>query len=58
MDETWTQRAEKVLGLMEKLPDSKPGSPEKQFQQAVWSLCQQVKELDKGDGQFVPPPLF
>jgi hypothetical protein len=57
MAETWTERADKVLKLMETVTTGqtfKEGSAQKEFYQAVWSLCQKVKDLDSGDGQFVP----
>jgi hypothetical protein len=42
---------------MKKVPCK--SAEEKEFQQAVWSLCQQVKDLDTPQmGQFVPDPLF
>ena len=44
MEETWTQRADKVLALMAKVPSGAEGSPEKDFQRAVWSLCQKLKD--------------
>jgi hypothetical protein len=59
MKDTWTQRANKVLKLMEATP--KPQTqPEIDSQRAVWVLCQQLKDSDEGSGdsQFVPPPLF
>jgi len=54
--ETWTDRVNRVLALLEKLPSAKEGSDEKEFQRAVWSLCQQLKETDAGreGGQMVP----
>ena len=58
MEETWTQRADKIIEMMRDLPVSKPDSPEMKFKQAVWSLCQEVKQLDEGFGQFVPDPLY
>jgi hypothetical protein len=56
----WTERANKVLRLMEKLPVTKEGSPEKEFQRAVWSLCQQIKDGEPGndDGQFIAPSIM
>ena len=60
MEETWTQRADNVLALMKKVPSGAEGSPEKNFQRAVWSLCQKLKDGEaKADGgNFVPPHLF
>jgi hypothetical protein len=60
MEETWTQRADNVLALMEKVPSGAEGSPEKNFQRAVWSLCQKLKDGEaKADGgSLVVPPLF
>jgi len=59
MEENWTQRANNVLALMEKVPSGAEGSPEKNFQRAVWSLCQKLKDGEaKADGGgLVAPPL-
>jgi hypothetical protein len=59
MEETWTQRADKVLALMEKVPSGAEGSPEKDFHRGVWSLCQKLKdgEAKAGGGGLVAPPL-
>jgi hypothetical protein len=59
MEETWTQRADNVLALMKKVPSGAEGSPEKNFQRAVWSLCQKLKDGEaKADGGgLVAPPL-
>jgi hypothetical protein len=60
MEETWTQRANNVLVLMDKVPSGAEGSPEKNFQRAVWSLCQKLKDGEaKADGgNLIVPPLF
>jgi hypothetical protein len=59
MEETWTQRANNVLALMEKVPSGAEGSPEKNFHRAVWSLCQKLKdgEAKVDGGGLVAPPL-
>jgi hypothetical protein len=56
----WTERVDNVLGLMEKLPVAKEGTPEKEFQEAVRSLCQRIKDTDPGndDGQFIAPSIM
>jgi hypothetical protein len=53
MKETWTQRADKVLALMGKVPSGAEGSPEKDFQRAVWSLCQKLKDSEADGGQLI-----
>jgi hypothetical protein len=60
MEETWTQRADKVLALMEKVPSGAEGSPEKDFQRAVWSLCQKLKDAEAGadGGKFIAPSIM
>jgi hypothetical protein len=58
MEETWTQRANNVLALMEKVPSGAEGSPEKNFQRAVWSLCQQLKDSETGGGQLIAPSIM
>jgi hypothetical protein len=60
MEETWTQRADKVLALMEKVPSGAEGSPEKDFQRAVWSLCQKLKDAEAGadGGEFIAPSIM
>ena len=59
MAETWTQRADEVLDLMDKLPAPKD-APETDFHRAVFSLCQQLKDTDQSvdSGQMVPPPFI
>ena len=52
MEETWAQRADKVLKLMQKIPVN--SEEEQEFQGAVWSLCQELIDLDQS-GQFVRP---
>ena len=52
MEETWAQRADKVLSLMEKVPAKT--NEEKEFQRAVWTLCQQLRGSGQQIGQFVP----
>jgi hypothetical protein len=49
----WTQRADNVLALMEKVPSGAEGSPEKNFQRAVWSLCQKLKDSEADGGQLI-----
>ena len=56
MEETWAQQADNVLQLMEKV--SPKTDDEKEFQRAVWSLCQRLKDVELQTGQFVPPPLM
>jgi hypothetical protein len=58
MQETWTQRADKLIGLMEKVPAR--SEPEKEFQRAVWSLCQKLKEAEAGadGGEFIAPSIM
>jgi hypothetical protein len=60
MKATWTERADKVLDLLEDLPAITQQSAEKEFRNAVWSLCQQLKESEASSdgGQFLAPPLF
>jgi hypothetical protein len=58
MEETWTQRANNVLALMEKVPSGAEGSPEKNFQRAVWSLCQQLKDSETGGSQLIAPSIM
>jgi hypothetical protein len=58
MEETWTQRADKVLALMEKVPSGAEGSPEKDFQRAVWSLCQKLKDSETDGGRFIAPSIM
>ena len=52
MQETWAQPADKVLSLMEKV--SAKTEEEKEFQRAVWSLCQQLKGSGQQTRQFAP----
>jgi len=64
MKATLTELADKVLELFESLPHppSKDGLAEKEYHQAVRSLCMAVKESEEqkaqGEGQFVPRPIF
>lgn len=58
MQPTWTERADKMIALLEALPVVTEDGPEKEFRRAVWSLCQQIKEADAGGGQIEVPPLF
>jgi hypothetical protein len=56
--DTWTQRADKVIALMAKVPSGAEGSPEKDFQRAVWSLCQQLKDGELDGGRFIAPSII
>jgi hypothetical protein len=60
MEETWTQRADKLIGLLEKVPAGKEGSPEKELQRAVWVLCQKLKdaEAEADGGEFIAPSIM
>ena len=58
MARTWTQRADKVLALLEKLPAVQEGSPEKEFRRAVGTLCQQLKDAEDSGGHFIPESLM
>jgi hypothetical protein len=59
MEQTWTQRADEVLQLMERAPISQNES-EQAFRQAVRNLCQQVREADPQPEKYIVPsePLF
>lgn len=58
MEETWTQRADKVLALMEQVPVRT--EEDKVFHVAVWSLCQKLKdsEAQADGGSFVTPSIM
>jgi len=58
VEQIWTQRADAVLKLMEKV--SPTNDAEREFQRSVWGLCQQLKDAEarSDGGQFVPEPLF
>jgi hypothetical protein len=61
MPPSWTQRADNVLALFDTMMSGKQlvkGTPEHAFYDALWHFCQQVKEIDSGDGQFVPDNPF
>ena len=53
MPQTLKQQAKEIIDLFKHLPVAAEGSAEKQFQQAVWSLCQRIQDLDSGES-FVP----
>ena len=57
MEGTWTNRADRIEELLKKLPTAAEGSPEKEFQRAVWNLCQELKEEERrmDGGQLIPP---
>ena len=60
MNESWTQRADKILSLLSKLPVVTQGSDEKVFRTKVWELCIALKDAEAcaDGGQLVPPPLL
>jgi hypothetical protein len=58
MEQTWTQRADKVLRLYGDLPVVTQDGAEKEFRRAVWELCQQLKDADDKGGQFIPPSIM
>lgn len=55
---SWTERADNVLALFEQTgydKNPKKGTPEHTFFDALWHLCQQVKDLDDGgNDRFIP----
>jgi hypothetical protein len=54
MEETWTQRADNVLSLMEKIPAFTEA--QKEFHRAVLSLCQKIKDSEaQADGGSLLP---
>lgn len=52
MEETSTQRADRILHLIEKVPVTT--KEQRELHRSVSSLCQKVKELDPRESQFRP----
>jgi hypothetical protein len=58
---TLEQNLEKTLALLRELPQARPGTVDRDFQDTVRDLCEQVSALLltlRDGGQLVPPPLM